>query len=158
MKDLKDFIQVEINPIKVQFNNAGKNEFTDLTTIFLKCFNKKDHQNITLLMRNKYKRMMISNVSLFSKIISTENQPTKKELTDEEEVDSIIQTLSICDGDELISFYSKFKEFLISDIAYKDESLKQKLNPSELNLLDNDSLEKIIANYVAFFFVASWMK
>ncbi len=109
-------------------------------------------------MRNKYKRMMLSNVSLFSKLISAENQPARKELTDEEEVDSIIQTLSICDGDELISFYAKFKEFLINDVAFKDESLKQKLNPIELNLLDNDDLEKIIANYVAVFFVASWMK
>lgn len=158
MKDLKEFIEVKIsNPIKVAYNLDGKNDFLELDTIFLKCFNKKDHQNITLLMRNKYKRMMLSNVSLFSKFIDGKPQEIKV-LTDEEEIDSIRQTLTICDGDELISFYDKFKEFLLKDIAFKDESFKQKLNGVELNLLDNDDLEAIIANYISVFFVASWMK
>ena len=160
MKDLKEFIEVKIdNPIKTHLNIDGKNDIVELDTIYLKCFNKKDHQNVTLLMRNKYKRMMLDNMSFFSKLIGKDNGQNKdKEISEEEQIDSIIETFSICDGEELLSFYDKFKEFLIKDIAFKDESFSQKLQMNDLLKLDNDDLEKIIASYIGVFFIIFWMK
>lgn len=159
MKDLKEFIEVKIeNPIKVQCNIDGVNDFVDLEKVYLKCFNKAQHQNITLLLRNQYKRMMVSNMSLLPDRKAVENSKDKQELTEQETIESIKQLLSICDGDQLIAFYGRFKEFLVNDITFKDDSFKQKVNGLDLGKLENDDLENIIASYVAVFFVFSWMK
>ena len=163
MKDLKDSIEVKIsNPIKVQCNVDGKNDIIEIDTLYLKCFNKKDHQNITLLLRNKYKRMMLANTSLFSGLVDDEdsvkkNKPKNKP-SHQEEVKSTLDILSISEGNDLISFYDKFKEFLLLDVAFKDESFKQKLLSVDLDNIDNDDLELIIANYIVAFFLAFWMK
>lgn len=159
MKELKDFIEIKIDSsIKSQLKVGEKNSLVDLDTFYLKCFNVKDHKNITLALRNKYKRMMIGNATLFSKLISDNKKEIKEELNEKEQVDSILEILSISDDIELISFYEKFKEFLLQDIAFKDESFSQKINALDLENLDNNDLEKIIANYIAVFFVSSWMK
>lgn len=159
MKDLRDFIEVKIaNPIKIQCNIDGRNDFIDLDKIYLKCFNKKDHQNITLLLRNQYKRMMLSNISLMPSNDSVRDVKDKQESTEEETIESTKQVLSICDGDKLLSFYDKFKEFLSKDVAFKDESFKQKMNGVDLDKLDMDDFEKIVASYIGVFFVSSWMK
>lgn len=166
MKDLKEFISVEINePIKCQVRIDGKNDFMDVDTIYLKAFNVKEHKNITLPLRNKYKRMQLSNLALFNKILDEKEveSPKKtskveKEDSDNELTESILSGLTVSDPNELLSFYGKFKEFLGMNICYVDESFNNKFTTVNLENLDTDDLEKIIASYIANFFFRSWMK
>lgn len=168
MQDLKEFITVQIDsPIKCQVNIDGKNQFADIDTIYLKAFNVKEHKNITLPLRNLYKRMNLGNLSLLEKILtedSDKNRVSKDEsVKSEEQLDkelkeSILQGFTITNPDELMVFYDKFKEFLYLNIAFKDQSFSSKINAVDAENLDNDDLESIISSYIASFFFQSWTR
>ena len=159
MQDLKEFITVQIDsPIKCQVNIDGKNSFADIDTIYLKAFNVKEHKNITLPLRNKYKRMRVSTVSLFKGLVDSNRDVQVEQVQDSEEdvINGVIEMLSLFDGDDLASFYKSFKEFLCYSIAYKDEAYKNPLNSVDLESLDINDLEKVIASYIVVFFTQYW--
>jgi len=159
MQDLKEFITVQIDsPIKCQVNIDGKNQFADIDTIYLKAFNVKEHKNITLPLRNQYKRMRLSTMSLLKDLVDKNPDANIEDVKEDEQktIDGGIELLSLFDGDELALFYDKFQKFLCANIAFKDELYKNPLSAVDFTLLDINDLEKIIASYIVVFFTQYW--
>lgn len=146
-------------PLKVQGQVKGENKFLDISVLHLRCFNKKDHRNITVRLRNKFKRMMIGNLALIEGLGNDKsNKNSSKESEGTLDATGIRQGLSMCNDDELIEFHDKFTEFLVQDICFKDEDFKKKITPLEILDLDLDDLEGLISKYIEVFFISLWMK
>jgi hypothetical protein len=151
---MKDYISIKLdNPLKVAINKAGKNTTDELNLVFAKCWNLKEHRNSTLSLRNQFKRIILN----ISKELG-DNKGNKQEVVEQKSMtaEDISQFLGMAEPDSLIKFYQEFREFLVNNILFKDEELKQKLYFNDLDKLDISDEERIISEYIEFFFVAAW--
>ncbi len=147
---MKDQFEFKLSsPIKASVGS----ELKDLDTLYLKCFNVKDHRNSTISLRNQYKRMVIDVLPDLEKLPKPKNQ----ESSGEQKAEDIKELFSIFDGDKFIAFLDKFIEFFKMEIAFKDENLKHKIIDLDLDKIDSDDIELLIAKYIEVFFLSSWM-
>ncbi len=100
---------------------------------------------------------MIGNISLIGDLAGNK-QETKSNDDSGLDADSIKESLSICNDDDLIEFHDKFMEFFTQDICFKDEDVTGKLLPIDIEKIDVDDLEGMISKYIEVFFISSWMK
>jgi len=152
---MKDYISIQLfNPIKLSINKAGKNTFEDLETLYAKCWNLKEHRNITRSLRNQFKRLPLSLQDILPKQEEggRENKEENKKISAKE----INDLLSIVDHKELEEFSKTFQSFLSKNILFKDEELTQPVNAIDLEKLSIEDEENIISKYIEVFFVLSW--
>ena len=141
-------------PIKVQFNTDGKNDFIDLDKIYLTAPTYK-HRDLTIGLKKKFIEAIFAMTSSISK------EDAQKQVSDEkEELDakSIKAILYAAKDFDIVSFFKKFESFLLSEVAFKDEARKQKLTSLDLQKISESDFEELLAKYLEGFFIVSWMK
>lgn len=152
---MKDYISIQLfNPIKLSINKAGKNTFEDLETLYAKCWNLKEHRNITRSLRNQFKRLPLSLQDILPEQEEggRENKEENKKINAKE----INDLLSIVGHKELEEFSKTFQSFLSNNILFKDEELTQPVNAIDLAKLSIEDEENIISKYIEVFFALSW--
>jgi hypothetical protein len=147
----KDFIEFKLSE---SIKTSVGSELKDLDTLYLKCFNIADHRNITISLRNQYKRMVVCVLPILNDL----PKPKDQDGTGEQKAEDIKELFSIFDGDEFVAFLDKFLEFFKLDILFKDENFKHKANDIDINKINPDDIELLIAKYIEVFFLSSWMK
>lgn len=154
---MQDNIVYELkNPVeKVHVKIDGKNEFMDLTEIYLQApsFRQK---NSCIVLKKKYME------AVFAMTKHVDQNKAQKEIDQSSDDDKVTAQavkflLNAAQGFDIIDFYNEFNKFLASGIAFKDESFEQKLLVSDLDKLSEGDQENIVAKYIEVFFVSSWM-
>lgn len=141
-------------PIKVSANIDGKNEFIDLSEIHLSAPTYK-HRDLTLHLKKKFIE------AIFAMTNSLNRDEAEKQVNDEKgELDSkaIKAILYAAKDFDIVSFFKSFEKLLLSEVAFKDEEMKQKLTSLDLQKLDESDFEELLAKYIEVFFITSWMK
>lgn len=142
------------NPIKVQINNNGKNEFEDITRIYLQAPTYK-HRDITIDLKKRFIEAIFAMTSSLSK---DEAQKTVGDDPNNElNAQAIKAVLYAAKGFDIVAFFNKFNS-LFKEIAFKDEEKKQTLKGLDIEKIDENDFEDLVAKYIEVFFIASWMK
>ena len=142
-------------PVKMQLNVAGKNDFVEVDKIYLNAptYKHKDH-TITL------KKLFIEAIFAMTSSLPEGDAQKQMDSTNESglEAKSIKAVMYAAKGFDIAQYHSKFTNFLLKEIAFKDEEKKQALNKLDLEKLDENDFENLVAKYIEVFFIASWMK
>lgn len=137
------------NPIKVQANIDGKNEFVELNTLTLKAPSYKDKDK-TLVLKKKFIEAVFA-------MSSTLQKQEAQEQIGEGKLDSkaIKAILWAAKDFDIVSYFKQFENLLVS-VAFKDNDTP--LNILEVQKLDESDFEELLARYLEVFFIASWMR
>jgi hypothetical protein len=137
------------NPIKVQSNIDGINQFIDLDKIFLSApsFKQKDK---TLILKKKFIEAVFAMASNLSK---ESNEVTEAKL----DAKAIKAVLYAAKDFDIVSYFNQFSSLLLN-VAFKDEDLTQPLLNIEINKISENDFEELLAKYIEIFFIVSWMK
>jgi DNA replication protein DnaD len=149
MKDLFEF------KLSQSINTSIGNELKDIDTLYLKCFNIKDHRYTTISLRNQYQRMILGVFTDLQKIVKESNSASDEK---EQKAEDIKALFPMFEADKFIEFYKKFVEFLQTGISFKDENCSYKLIQIDFDKINPDDLELLIAKYIEVFFVSLWSK
>ena len=142
------------NPIKVQMNVDGKNEFVDIDKIYLQAPTYK-HKDITIVLKKKFIEAIFAMTSSVSQedAQKTIGEGDSKDL-DEKAIKAVIYAAKDFD---ISSFFKKF-ESLFLKVAFKDEEQKQTLKGLDIEKMNENDFESLVAKYIEVFFIVSWMK
>jgi hypothetical protein len=149
------------NPLKIQGNIEGKNEF-------IKC--DKLHFVAPSLQQLKYqvtlKKLFLEGLfaagksysqdQLQQRIGGVDNENNKDK--DKLDAKSIIVILYSAKDFDMLGFFAEFKDFLSSGICFMDKHRNRRIKPNEVDKLDVTTLENIIGKYLEVFFISSWME
>ncbi len=148
-------------PIKIHGVVNGKNDFIDCETLYLQGPTFK-HSSHTI----KLKKLFIE--ALFSMTQNHNKDELKQELDSEEnsddsndsgyDVKAILLILFSAKGFDITDFFNKFSDFLCSGICFKDSDYSKRIKPTELEKISFSDREKLIGEYIEFFFIVSWME
>ena len=140
-------------PFKVQVQIDGKNELIDLETIYLKAPSYKQ-KDLTIVLKKKFIE------AIFALTNSMSRDEAQKTVGEEKDLDakSIKAIIFGAKDFDIVSFFQKFENLLISEIAYKDEAMTQKLTGMDVKKIDENDFEELLAKYLEVFFITSWMK
>lgn len=142
-------------PLKVQANVDGKNVFIDLDKIYLSAPSYKDKDK-TLLLKKKFIEAIFGMTQSLSKQQASEQINNKD---DEEDLDAkkIKTILYASPNFDIISYFKSFANLLLN-VAFKDEEMKQPLNSLDIEKINDEDFEELLAKYLEVFFIVSWMK
>ena len=139
------------NPIKVQANFDGKNEFVDLNTVYLRAPSYKQKDK-TLILKKKF----IEAVFLMTN--SLQKQEAQEQVGEGKlDAKAIKAVLYAAKDFDIISYFKHFESLLLN-VGFKDEDMKQPLNNLDVQKLDESDFEELLAKYLEVFFITSWMK
>jgi len=141
-------------PIKVQVNIDGKNDFAEVSNLYLVAPTYK-HRDHTIGLKKKFIEAIFAMTNSLAKEDAQKQVSDDKSQLDSKSIKAIIYAAKDFD---IISFLKKFESFLLSEICFKDEELKQKITGLELQKIDENDFEELLAKYLESFFIVSWMK
>lgn len=143
-----------ISPIKVQSKINGKYEFVELETVYLLAPSKKERE-----ITRSLKKQFLGAILLLPQSIDMDKAKAGLEQDGESKIDAtaVKFILYAVKDFDINKFFELFLS-LFSRVAYKDIDLESKLQSLELNNIEEDDLEDMIAKYIEFFFATSWMK
>jgi hypothetical protein len=139
-------------PLKVQANVDGKNVFNDLNKIYLSAPSYKDKDK-TLLLKKKFIE------ALFGMTLSLSKQQASEQIENENGLDAkaIKAILYASPNFDIVSYFKSFANLLLN-VAFKDEEMKQPLNNLDIEKINDEDFEELLAKYLEVFFIVSWMK
>ena len=150
---MKDKIIFDLqNSIKVQFKDGDKNSFIDLDKIYLSAPSYKDKDK-TLLLKKKFIE------AIFGMTQSLSKQQASEQIENENGLDAkaIKAILYASPNFDIISYFKSFANLLLN-VAFKDEEMKQPLNNLDIEKINEEDFEELLAKYLEVFFIVSWMK
>ena len=150
---MKDKIIFDLqNSIKVQFNDGDKNSFLDLDKIYLSAPSYKDKDK-TLLLKKKFIE------AIFGMTQSLSKQQAGEQIENENGLDTkaIKAILYASPNFDIVSYFKSFANLLLN-VAFKDEEMKQPLNSLDIEKINDEDFEELLAKYLEVFFIVSWMK
>jgi len=139
-------------PLKVQANVDGKNVFIDLDKIYLSAPSYKDKDK-TLLLKKKFIE------AIFGMTQSLSKQQASEQIENENGLDAkaIKAILYASPNFDIVSYFKSFANLLLN-VAFKDEEMKQPLNSLDIEKINEEDFEELLAKYLEVFFIVSWMK
>ena len=156
---MKDKIIFDLqNSIKVQFKDGDKNSFIDLDKIYLSAPSYKDKDK-TLLLKKKFIEAIFGMTQSLSKQQASEQIDNKDNEEPEEPLNAkkIKTILYASPNFDIISYFKSFANLLLN-VAFKDEEMKQPLNNLDIEKINEEDFEELLAKYLEVFFIVSWMK
>jgi hypothetical protein len=150
---MKDKIIFDLqNSIKVQFKDGDKNSFIDLDKIYLSAPSYKDKDK-TLLLKKKFIE------AIFGMTQSLSKQQAGEQIENENGLDNkaIKAILYASPNFDIVSYFKSFANLLLN-VAFKDEEMKQPLNSLDIEKINDEDFEELLAKYLEVFFIVSWMK
>jgi hypothetical protein len=150
---MKDKIIFDLqNSIKVQFKDGDKNSFIDLDKIYLSAPSYKDKDK-TLLLKKKFIE------AIFGMTQSLSKQQAGEQIENENGLDTkaIKAILYASPNFDIVSYFRSFANLLLN-VAFKDEEMKQPLNSLDIEKINDEDFEELLAKYLEVFFIVSWMK
>lgn len=142
------------NPIEVQSKQDGKNVFVKLDKIYLKAPTYK-HKDITINLKKKFIEAIFSMTSSLNKDQAEQAiESNKNDGLDEKAIKAVLFAAKDFD---IASFFSYFTK-LLNKVAFKDEEMQQPFPNMEIEKINENDFEDLIAKYIEVFFIASWMK
>lgn len=150
---MKDKIIFDLqNSIKVQFKDGDKNSFLDLDKIYLSAPSYKDKDK-TLLLKKKFIE------AIFGMTQSLSKQQAGEQIENENGLDTkaIKAILYASPNFDIVSYFKSFANLLLN-VAFKDEEMKQPLNSLDIEKINDEDFEELLAKYLEVFFIVSWMK
>ena len=150
---MKDKIIFDLqNSIKVQFKDGDKNSFIDLDKIYLSAPSYKDKDK-TLLLKKKFIE------AIFGMTQSLSKQQASEQIENENGLDAkaIKAILYASPNFDIVSYFKSFANLLLN-VAFKDEEMKQPLNNLDIEKINEEDFEELLAKYLEVFFIVSWMK
>ena len=148
---MKDKIIFDLqNSIKVQFKDGDKNSFIDLDKIYLSAPSYKDKDK-TLLLKKKFIE------AIFSMTQSLSKQQAGEQIESEIDAKAIKTILYASPNFDIVSYFKSFANLLLN-VAFKDEEMKQPLNSLDIEKINDEDFEELLAKYLEVFFIVSWMK
>lgn len=150
---MKDKIIFDLqNSIKVQFQDGDKNSFLDLDKIYLSAPSYKDKDK-TLLLKKKFIE------AIFGMTQSLSKQQAGEQIENENGLDTkaIKAILYASPNFDIVSYFKSFANLLLN-VAFKDEEMKQPLNSLDIEKINDEDFEELLAKYLEVFFIVSWMK
>lgn len=151
--NMKDTIIFDLqNSIKVQFKDGEKNSFIDLNKIYLSAPSYKDKDK-TLLLKKKFIE------AIFSMTQSLSKQQASEQIENENGLDTkaIKAILYASPNFDIVSYFKSFENLLLN-VAFKDEEMKQPLISLDIQKINDEDFEELLAKYLEVFFIVSWMK
>ena len=151
--NMKDTIIFDLqNSIKVQFKDGEKNSFIDLNKIYLSAPSYKDKDK-TLLLKKKFIE------AIFGMTQSLSKQQASEQIENENGLDTkaIKAILYASPNFDIVSYFKSFENLLLN-VAFKDEEAKQPLNSLDIQKINDEDFEELLAKYLEVFFIVSWMK
>lgn len=152
--NMKDTIIFDLqNSIKVQIKDGDKNSFNDLNKIYLLAPSYKDKDK-TLLLKKKFIEAVFGMTQALSK-----QQADTQIGTDDGSIDSkAIKTILYASPNfDIVSYFKSFANLLLN-VAFKDEEMKQPFNSLDIEKINQEDFEELLAKYLEVFFIVSWMK
>ena len=150
---MKDKIIFDLqNSIQVQFKDGDKNSFLDLNKIYLSAPSYKDKDK-TLLLKKKFIE------AIFGMTQSLSKQQAGEQIENENGLDTkaIKAILYASPNFDIVSYFKSFANLLLN-VAFKDEEMKQPLNSLDIEKINEEDFEELLAKYLEVFFIVSWMK
>ena len=150
---MKDKIIFDLqNSIKVQFKDGDKNSFIDLNKIYLSAPSYKDKDK-TLLLKKKFIE------AIFGMTQSLSKQQAGEQIENENGLDTkaIKAILYASPNFDIVSYFKSFVNLLLN-VAFKDEEMKQPFNSLDIEKINDEDFEELLAKYLEVFFIVSWMK
>ena len=150
---MKDKIIFDLqNSIQVQFKDGDKNSFLDLNKIYLSAPSYKDKDK-TLLLKKKFIE------AIFGMTQSLSKQQAGEQIENENGLDTkaIKAILYASPNFDIVSYFKSFTNLLLN-VAFKDEEMKQPLNSLDIEKINEEDFEELLAKYLEVFFIVSWMK
>ena len=143
------------NPVKVQFKDGEKNCFIDLDKIYLSAPSYKDKDK-TLLLKKKFIEAIFGMTQSLSKQQASEQIDNKdnEEPLDAKKIKTILYASPNFD---IVGYFKSFANLLLN-VAFKDEEMKQPLNNLDIEKINEEDFEELLAKYLEVFFIVSWMK
>ena len=140
------------NSIKVQIKDGDKNSFIDLDKIYLSAPSYKDKDK-TLLLKKKFIE------AIFGMTQSLSKQQASEQIENENGLDAkaIKAILYASPNFDIVSYFKLFANLLLN-VAFKDEEMKQPLNSLDIEKINEEDFEELLAKYLEVFFIVSWMK
>jgi hypothetical protein len=139
-------------PLKVQANVDGKNVFNDLDKIYLSAPSYKDKDK-TLLLKKKFIEAVFGMTQSLSKQQASEQIENQNGL----DAKAIKAILYASPNFDIVSYFKSFVNLLLN-VAFKDEEMKQPLNNLDIEKINEEDFEELLAKYLEVFFIVSWMK
>jgi hypothetical protein len=139
-------------PLKVQANVDGKNVFNDLDKIYLSAPSYKDKDK-TLLLKKKFIEAVFGMTQSLSKQQASEQIENEKGL----DAKAIKAILYASPNFDIVGYFKSFANLLLN-VAFKDEEMKQPLNSLDIEKINEEDFEELLAKYLEVFFIVSWMK
>jgi hypothetical protein len=150
---MKDKIIFDLqNSIKVQFKDGDKNSFIDLDKIYLSAPSYKDKDK-TLLLKKKFIE------AIFGMTQSLSKQQASEQIENENGLDAkaIKAILYASPNFDIVSYFKLFANLLLN-VAFKDEDMKQPFTTLDIEKINDEDFEELLAKYLELFFIVSWMK
>jgi hypothetical protein len=143
------------NPVKVQFKDGEKNCFIDLDKIYLSAPSYKDKDK-TLVLKKKFIEAIFGMTQSLSKQQASEQIDNKdnEEPLDAKKIKTILYASPNFD---IVGYFKSFANLLLN-VAFKDEEMKQPLNNLDIEKINEEDFEELLAKYLEVFFIVSWMK
>jgi hypothetical protein len=149
-------------PIKVHGVVDGANTYVDCDTIYLQAPTARQvHQYYTVQFKQLYFQAQNSIAMMYSKeetdkLLNGQDGSSKKD--ENISAKQILAVLYLAKDFDLVSLLRKFDEFLVSGICFTDLELKTRIKPSYLEKVSLEDKERLLSEYIRFFFIVSWMK
>jgi hypothetical protein len=160
IEQVGDYISCKLSvPIKVHGMVDGKNELVDCEELFLKAPTLK-HRNHTIQLKKKFFEATMG-MTAFSQDDAQKqlNSPSEgDDSSDNMTAQQILTILYASKGFDILDFFKAFEEFLLNGICFTDSDLSSRIKPSSIDKIDESDFEKLISEYIEFFFIVSWMK
>lgn len=150
---MKDKIIFDLqNSIQVQFKDGDKNSFLDLDKIYLSAPSYKDKDK-TLLLKKKFIE------AIFGMTQSLSKQQAGEQIENENGLDTkaIKAILYASPNFDIVSYFKSFANLLLN-VAFKDEEMQQPFNSLDIEKINDEDFEELLAKYLEVFFIVSWMK
>ena len=151
--NMKDTIIFNLqNSIKVQIKDGEKNSFIDLNKIYLSAPSYKDKDK-TLLLKKKFIE------AIFGMTQSLSKQQAGEQIENENGLDTkaIKAILYASPNFDIVSYFKSFANLLLN-VAFKDEEMQQPFNSLDIEKINDEDFEELLAKYLEVFFIVSWMK
>ena len=149
--NMKDTIIFNLqNSIKVQIKDGEKNSFIDLNKIYLSAPSYKDKDK-TLLLKKKFMEAIFGMTQFLSK------QQASEQVESEIDAKAIKAILYASPNFDIVIYFKLFANLLLN-VAFKDEEMKQPLISLDIEKINDEDSDELLAKYLEVFFIVSWMK
>jgi hypothetical protein len=160
-----DNISFELeSKIKAQVKVDGKNDIIDLGTLYLTCPSYKEKDK-TLPLKQAFITAQTRLSFAMADLMDSDSVEKRREERESKEEDNKmdiqgIKMILFASGEQAININLFFDNFakLLKAVCFKDEEMTQPINDSEIQKIEENDFENLVAKYIEVFFISSWMK